>query len=304
MIKAVTITNYLGDSITLDLLRPESSGFAVKQITGLGPVKAEISMTTVASSDGESFNSARLGSRNIVLSLEFLWAPTIEEVRLKSYKYFPSKKPITLLIETDNRTAEIQGVVESNEPDIFSKQQGSSISIICPNPYFYSAGINGTKETIFSGIEANFEFDFENNSLTEDLIEFGVISNLTQQTVYYSGDADVGITMVIHALGEATNVSIYNLETRESIKIDTTKLATLTGHGIIAGDEITITTIKGSKTIYLLRDGTITNILNCLVKGYKWFQLTKGDNLFTYTAESGSTNLQFRIINKIAYEGV
>lgn len=304
MIKAVTVTNYLGDSITLDLLRPELSGFAVLEISGLGPVKADISTTTISSSDGDLYNSARLGSRNIVLSLEFMYAPTIEEVRLKSYKYFPSKKPLTLLIETDNRTAEIQGYVESNEPNIFSRKEGTSISIICPNPYFYSAGIDGTKETIFNGVEPNFEFEFENNSLTEDLIEFGMISNLTEQTVYYSGDAEIGITINIHALGDVQNVSIYNLRTRETMKIDTVKLAALTGHGIIAGDEITITTIKGSKTIYLLRAGTTINILNCLDKAADWFQLTKGDNLFTYTAESGSTNLQFRILNNIVYEGV
>ena len=304
MIKAVTVTNYLGNSMKLDLMRPELSGFIVKSITGLGPVKADINTTTIAASDGELFNTARLGSRNIVMTLGFMYSPTVEEVRLKSYKYFPSKKPLTLLIETDNRIVEATGYVESNEPNMFSNDSGCVISIICPDPYFYSAGENGTKETVFSGIESNFEFEFENNSLTEDLIEFGLIQNLTEQTVYYDGDAETGVTIVIHALGEVRNITIYNTGTREMMKIDTAKLQTLTGSGLVAGDEITITTVKRSKTIYLLRNGAVTNILNCLDKTADWFQLTKGDNVFTYVAEYGGTDLQFRIQSQVVYEGV
>lgn len=301
MIRSVKITNCLGDSIILDLLRPDLSGFQVFKIDGLGPVKADINTIEIASSDGESFNMARLGSRNIVMNLGFLESPTIEDTRLKSYKYMPIKKPLTLTIETENRTAEIQGYVESNEPDIFSKTESTVVSIVCPNPYFYSLE---SKETVFSGIESKFEFEFENNSLTEDMIEFGIIENLTEQTVYYSGDAETGVSIIIHALGEAENITIYNTGTRESMKIITDKLALLTGSGLIAGDEISISTIKGSKTIYLLRNGILTNILNCLDKAANWFQLSKGDNIFTYIAESGGTNLQFRIISKVIYEGL
>lgn len=304
MIKTITITNYLGDSITIDLLRPEFSGFMVKEISGLGPAKANINTTTITSSDGELYNMARLGSRNIVMSLYFMDATTIEEVRLKSYKYFPIKKPLTLRIKTDSREAEIKGYVESNEPNIFSKQEATDISIICPDPYFYSTGEKGTQEVIFSGITPLFEFSFENNSLIENLIEFGNVENLTEKNVYYDGDSEIGVTLTIHALGEATNITIYNTGTRESMKIDTNKLKELTGSRIIASDEIIITTIKGSKSIYLLRNGTITNILNCLDKSANWFQLTKGDNIFAYTAETGSSNLQFKILNNIIYEGV
>ena len=63
-----------------------------------------------------------------------------------------------MLIETDNRQAEIEGYVESNDPTIFSKDEGSDISIVCPNPFFYSAGKDGINTTIFYGVEALFEF--------------------------------------------------------------------------------------------------------------------------------------------------
>ena len=304
MIKSVTITNHLDESIKLDLFNPEESGFIIKSIEGLGPVKANINFKELATNDGAIDNSARLSSRNIVMSLQFMESPTIEETRLKSYKYFPIKRNIKFLIETDSRICETIGRVETNVPTIFSNAEGCQISILCSNPYFYSAGENGTNQTIFYGTEPLFEFPFSNESLTEDLIEFGSIENRTEGTIYYDGDAEIGITIQIHAVGEAEGLVIYNTKTREIMRINDDKLKSLMGSGIQAGDEITITTSRGEKGIYMLRSGVTTNILNSLEKPIKWFQLSKGDNTFAYTASVGLTNLQFRIENKVIYEGV
>ena len=304
MIKSVTITNHIDESIKLDLFNPEESGFIIKNIEGLGPVKANINFKELATNDGAVDNSARLSSRNIVMSLQFMESPTIEETRLKSYKYFPIKRNIKFLIETDSRICETIGRVETNVPTIFSNAEGCQISILCSNPYFYSAGENGTNQTVFYGTEPLFEFPFSNESLTEDLIEFGSIENRTEGTIYYDGDAEIGITIQIHAVGEAEGLVIYNTKTREIMRINDDKLKSLMGSGIQAGDEITITTSRGEKGIYMLRSGVTTNILNSLEKPIKWFQLSKGDNTFAYTASAGLTNLQFRIENKVIYEGV
>jgi len=304
MIHSITVTNYLGDSITLELARPEQSGFIVKSVEGLGPAKGNVNTVEVSTNDGGVFNSARLSIRNPVLDLVFLETntETIEDIRHKSYKYFPVKKKVKLLIETDNRVSEIEGYVEHNEPAIFSNQEGCQISIICPYPYFYSAGESNI--TIFSGIEPLFEFPFENESLVTDLLEMGEVQNSAEQVITYNGDAEIGVTIIIYAIGDASNVTIYNAGTREVMRIDTDKLAALTGDGIVAGDEITIKTTKGDKSITLLRGGVTTNILNCLDKNADWFQLVKGDNVFVYTAETGNSNLQFRIENRVIYEGV
>ncbi len=42
------------------------------------------------------------------------------------------------------------------------------------------------------------------------------------------------------------------------------KLQKLTGSGIVYGDKISISTIKGEKSIVLTRNGVRKNILNCL----------------------------------------
>lgn len=75
MIKSVTVTNYLGDSIKLDLTRPDASGFIIKSIEGLGPAKASINTSDISTNDGGIFNSSRLDKRNIVFDLEFFPAP-------------------------------------------------------------------------------------------------------------------------------------------------------------------------------------------------------------------------------------
>lgn len=304
MIKSITVTNYLGDSLVLNLARPEESGFVVKSVTGLGPGTANINTTEVSTNDGGLYNSSRLSTRNIVITLGFLWKDSIEDVRQKSYKYFPIKKKLTLLIETDNRQAEIEGYVETNDPNIFSKEEGADISIICPNPFFYSSGADGSNTTVFYGIDPMFEFPFGNESLYDALLEMGSIQNQHEKVITYNGDAEIGVTIIIHAIGEASNITIYNTGTREIMKIDTEKLSALTGSGIIAGDDIVICTVKGNKSIKLLRSGKTTNILNCLDKNADWFQLAKGDNIFAYTAQSGSSNLQFKIDNRVIYEGV
>ena len=303
MIKSITVTNYLGENIKMELARPEKSGFIVYNISGLGPGKAYINTTEVSTDDGGLFNSARLPSRNIVIGLLYMWQDSIEEARHRSYKYFPLKKKVKLLIETDTRTAEIEGYVDSNEPNIFSKAQGSDISIICPNPYFYSVE-DDHSEVVFSGTESAFEFPFSNESLTDNMIELSITRNVAEQVVTYTGDAEIGVTITINVLASATNITIYNTGTREVMRIDTDKLKAFTGSGLQSGDEITICTVKKRKSITLLRSGKTTNILNCLDRNPDWFSLAKGENVFAFTAESGATDLQFKITHQVIYEGV
>lgn len=378
MIKKVIVTNYLGESIEFELRAPEKTGLFIRSIDGLGPGKASINTTDIASDDGSIFNSARSEQRNIVLTLGCLIADgvtnSIETARQLTYKYFPKKKPLKFYILTDNRELEILGYTESNEPEIFTDDETTQISIICPDPLFYSAGEGGTHTTTFNGVDFLFEFAFDNESVgvpvtiipgiakekqllvlelpdPEDeeeratidptctyfvpvegtdyyfdayvflpiknewkllgrhmyyqpVIEMGSIEILKERNIFYDGDTETGVIIKIHAIGAAQHITIYNTGTREKMVLDTDKLAALTGSGLGAGDEITISTIKGNKYITLLRNGREYNILNIMDKNADWFQLAKGDNIFTYTATYGSSNLQFKILNQIAFEGV
>ena len=294
MIKTVIITNYRGESLTLELANPYSSGFAVTGINGLGPNKATINDVEVTTNDGSVFNSAKVNPRNIVLNLEFMAADpeVIEALRQQTYKFFPLKKKLTFEVITDKRHVKIIGYTESNEPTIFSKNEGTQISIICPYPFFQS--VTERNRVMFYGEEPAFEFPFSNEGEEPTLI-MGYVHMVTEANVIYTGDSEVGIIITIHALGSAKNVSIFNLDTGERMKLKV---------DLVKGDDIIISTVKGEKYVHKLQDGVETNALNCIDRDADWFLLSKGDNLFAYTAEEGLRNLDFQIQNYILYEGV
>lgn len=304
MVNALTVINSLGEQLRIELRNPRETGFAVKSITGLGPPKANINTTEVITNDGSLYNSSRVNQRNIVISFLYLPVPTIEEVRQSSYKYFPINKEVTLIVETDKRIAMTKGYVEANEPDIFSKQEGATISIICPDPYFYLYGTDGVKVSVFRGVVSMFEFPFSNESLNENLIQLGAIQESTAQNIYYEGDSDVGMDIIMEAEGEVGDITIYKLTTREQMRLSSEKLAALTGSGLVKGDKVIIKTSRGEKGVTLYRQGDEINILNALDKGANWIRLTKGDNLIAYTTSRGGEYLNFWIENKVIYEGV
>ena len=332
MIKRVAIINDLKEMLILTLGDIESrSGLFITSIDGLGPVKSTINMTELATQDGSRYNSARSPYRNIVINLRHIGFDP-EESRQITYRYFPLKGHVIFEIETDHRHVYIDGYVESNEPDIFSPAESSTISILCPQPWFYSGWIEG-KDVInaipyFTVVDETAIFHYDTPPTTgryvdngDILVEFGnttpkfefpvsfelgegvefsVYEDSKEGNVYYEGDVETGITMYIDAYGEFTNPTIYNRSTRESLSIDTSKIP----DGILYGDRIIINTVKGNKTITLLRNGLETNIINALDKDADWFTLRSGDNVFAYVADTGVNNMYFSIMHRRLYGGI
>lgn len=142
MLTKITATNI--HALTLELpfesdliaLNP----FQVRNVSGLGPVKATISTLPFGSVDGESYIGSSVGKRNIILTIGLNpnWIDqSIETLRALLYQYFMSKVFVNLQFFTTHLpTVEISGYVESFEPNIFSKDPEIQISIICPDPDF------------------------------------------------------------------------------------------------------------------------------------------------------------------------
>ena len=298
----------------------------------------------------------------------------IINLRQLTYKIFPIKRPVKLVIGTDNRVLQTEGYVESNEPDIFSKDEGCQISIVCPDPNLY-AYYNESRS--YGGINALFEFPMDEvkkqndgtyldtsmqayttikssglaslanyvnvrqnvrnssgmytpsrwytrpgyingfangweNVGTTAVTEVGDMgdrsvpegSEYVEHKILYSGEDEVGVIMRMHATGPASGVAVHDITTGESMRIDSTRLKSITGSDIIAGDDIVISTVVGDKYINLVRGGVSKNILNALTRDSEWFKLVLGENTFAYTAKRGFYNLQFTIENRILFEGV
>lgn len=301
MIYSLEVTNHNSESVLLDLFNPYESGLAIQSIEGLGPTQADIQSSEVATIDGGIFNNARQTQRNIVITFLPLFHPTVETSRLAIYKYFPVKKKIRMVFKTEHRHAETVGYVESISPNIFSSQETIQVSVICPDPNFYELG---TSKTLFSGVEAKFTFPFSNDSLTDSLIVLGDIKLDTRAVLDYIGDSDTGINITIHAIGDAENITIWNNITREKMAIDTDKIYRRFNIRFGKGDDILISTVKGDKYVELLHDGTYYNVVSCINKDADWFQLTNGDNIYTFTAEAGEQNLLVTFNYRNAYGGI
>ena len=302
MIYSMQFTNYLNESVNVVLGEAEPKhGLLVINVDGLGPVTSEANKIDLATRHGSKVNSVRANDREIVLTLRFTWAKTIEDVRQLTYKYFPLTKMLKMKIKTDNRMLETEGYVTENDPEIWSEAEETQITILCPDPWLYSA--EGNQVTDFYGVIPLFEFPFENNSLKQNLIEFGEIAKWEERILDYVGDAEVGFIIRIKILNPVTDITFYKIDTREEMTIYVDKIREITGGELQRSDEIIISTVKGDKYAYIVREGLWWNILNAIDLDSDWFELWKGKNVFMYDTDR-YTNLEVTIENKIAYEGI
>lgn len=232
---------------------------------------------------------------------------SIEDSRHVSYKYFPLKERVKLYFETDSKTVYLIGYVQENQPGIFSKDEETTITVECADPWFYETS---DATTVFSGIESMFEFPFENNSLTQNLIIFGEIQNSIVKTFAYKGDVPVGFEAEINILlpkdspYQVKRIRIMNLDTREVLEIDTDKLKDISGGPLQFADTILISTVPTDKYAYLIRGGEEIDILNAITRDSEWPKIYAGDNTFGYAAEQGIEYLEFLIRYKVAYTGL
>lgn len=327
MIKSVIVMmpdqdTVAGEQLVLQLNNPWQTGLAISNITGLGPESASINTTDLATADGSVYNSARMDDREIsfkILPID-TYSRSVEDGRLLTYKFFGIKQPVTLIFNTDNRYAMIKGYVKKNSPNIFSKSESLSITVTCPDPYFYKAVYNDitgriiedVTETVFGGVAPMFEYPFSNEDYYLKKLNYGEIETRQINVIEYEGDVGIGITMQIHVIGsDVKNLTIWDVDTRKHITISDERLKTLMGGAVsslgssyLPFDTITINSVRGHKSAILLRDGKETNIINCLERETDWFELHKGSNRFGFTVDSGVQSIQFYIYNKTAYEGI
>ena len=275
--------NHRGEVIDLST----NPNYILYKIEGLQPPTVNVNVSDNATSDGSTFNSARANSRNIVIYVAI--KGIVEESRINLYKYFPLKKKIKLYYKNDTRDVYIEGYVELIECDLFSASQVAQISIICPQPYF-----KGVDELVsyFSDISSLLQFPF---SIASSGIEFSAITTNIRKSIINTGDIESGIIIRLYAIGSVVNPIVYDVFNRTYIKLNLTMLA---------DDEIIINTYKGEKSITLVRNGLSSNVIGYMAADSTWLTLQSGDNVFTYDAESGNSNLQLTFTTSVLYGGV
>lgn len=230
----------------------------IRDIDGLGPVKADVNTTPYGSVDGESFVGAHVPKRNIVITVGLNpdwnnWS--MEALRRLLYMYFMPKQSVRLVFDsTDEMPAvQIDGYTESVEPTIFSKDVELQISVVCPDPYFIAV-----EPTV---VIANVGSPYRN--------------------IKYNGTIETGYTVKVMQIKppDATFISIHtgNPVTsylRVPATISATKyymMSSLTGQKYAQNVE--------------LNTGIITNLLSKITSGSTWPILKPGDNAIQILSE-------------------
>lgn len=129
--------------LVLNVQKPWETGIYITEITGLEPPDAEISLTPDPYFGGSSFVNAHIPQRDIGITFQYDWANTSKARRIVE-SIFVSGRPIRLEIYQGLLQVEIEGYVETIETERFSDEVSTEVHILCPEPYFYVFGDNGT----------------------------------------------------------------------------------------------------------------------------------------------------------------
>lgn len=277
------VENERGEQLELT----HNENYDVLEVIGLNPPTAAINTVEIAGIDGARFNSSRIETRNIVITLNI--KPHIETNRLALYKYFRVKRYIKVYYKNEHRNVYAEGYVESFENNPFTQLQQPQISIICPNPFWKST----SDITVdFSNLSALFEFPF---SIPSEGIEFSRINKITT-TYINAGDVETGGIIKFHAMSnQILNPIFYNRTTGKYFGLN---------FDMYEGDVITVNTQQGEKSVTLLRNGVTTNLLSQRQNGSSWITFEPGVNEISYGADEGQNGLNVTVTAVQKYEGV
>lgn len=279
----LSVKNNRGEELNLT----NNEKYTVFKVEGLNPPQATINSAVNVTTDGSTVNSTKVENRNIVIYMTI--NGDVEANRINLYKYFPVKKEITLYFSHETRDVYIKGYVELLECDLFAQRQTAQVSIICPQPYFSAVDYF---VTTFSDISSLFTFPF---SIASGGIELSAITTNIRKTILNTGDTESGIIIELYARGDVVNPIIYDVDGRVHFKLNFT---------LRSGDTVVINTNVGEKSVTLIRNGISTNAMGYMTPDSSWFTLGAGDNIFTYDADSGNSNLQITFRTKVLYSGV
>lgn len=254
----------------------------ILEITGLGPVKAGLTATPFATRRGSFFQNASVDSRNIVMSvgLNPNWRDqTISSLRSLLYGYFMTGQQIKMRFFTDDYpVVEIEGIVESCDENMFSKDPIMQISVICYQPDFidvdYTLIKGAVPNALTDGVLTEYEFDYAGS------IEAGFTLRVKHTNVK---PAYTGQIVIANKTTKAND--IFSLS---EVTVDATKYLSLS----------TIEAARRVRTI-AYSDGEVVNLLVKKLKTSPWPMIQPGKNIFSVSAEE--SNLKFELVYYARY---
>lgn len=265
----VDIITEKGTSLQLPL-QNMSSGYYIKDILGLDPVKAEIVSSSFGTVDGAQYQSARRESRNIVITMGFnpdFVTTTVSSLRHALYALLMPKSRIFMRLHMDDGlVVEIEGRVESFEAPLFTKDPQAVLSVICFNPDFYET--------------------------TGELVNGNTVSTNVEQSFNYDGNIQTGFIFKLNLNRSLTEFTLYH-RTSENIINQINFVGSL-----VSGDVLSISTIAGNKYARLKRGGSESSVLYTIQPSSVYTQLVSGVNYIRAYATGAAIPFSLEYVNK------
>lgn len=247
---------------------PNDDPVQLRSIDGLGPVKAELASTAFASGRGELYQGSSIGKRNIVLNLGLNpnWIDqTMATLRQRLYAYLLPEAWTKLRFFSDHLpTVDIEGVVESFEPNIFSQDPEIQVSVLCHKPDFIDVDA-----TIYEGIvdDGTAELEFIYTGTVATGLELRIDGSIDNPA--YTGDFDI-------TLKSPEEPQIFSID---GVLVDTSQYFKLS-------------TVRNKKRAQAVdkSDGSTVNLLSKVAATSVWPEIKPGTNLLSVAAtETGQT---------------
>lgn len=276
MLTRMDIVNGHGDVLALSIA-DASSGYLVKEITGLDPVKATLVSSTMAQVDGAQFQSARRDPRNPVLTLGLRpWlvsdSSSAADLRKNLFKYAMPKSVVLLRFYVDGALfAETAAVVESLSNPMFAEDPVVTISFMCYDPDLYDP-----ETTTITGLTT---------------------SGSTPQTVHYDGTTESGILFTINFDQSVSDITLHNTQPDGTAQVFEVQ------GSFVSGDSLVVCTIPGSKAVTFTHSGVPSSLLYGVVTPAGWISFANGDNSFRVFIAAG-TPIPFTVEYVNKYGGI
>lgn len=251
MLNKIEVTNSRGNVLTLPL-EEDDGEYQIADIDGLTPVKATLVSSSYAGVDGEVFQSAKRPARNVKIKLDLDpdFAPkTYADLRRDLYPFFMPKSQISIRFFLDTGLfVDINGVVEDMSSPMFEEDPEVDISVMCYQPDFIDARM-----------------------IT---VEGQTVADATNTEIEYPGTIESGTVLKLHVNRSVSGFTIYNLDEGGHLQqLD------FTG-ALINGDELIVSSLRGSKGITLIRSSVSSSFLYGRSAQSSWIQFMEGLNQF------------------------
>lgn len=262
--------------------------FYLVNTDGQTVANTNISSVTIGGIDGDEINNIQAQPRTMILNLRIKPGVNVENAKRAILKVVKLKQKCTIIWTQNERTLEIQGVVEAVDMPRYNNAVLMQISIHCEQPFWED--IVQIVNEINEAEPLHYFTDDPGDMLyfPDAGIPFGELDTSRTRMFANAGDVAIGMLIEVLAYGTVTNPIIYDQNGNFfGVGYGTKPLV------MSAGDVLLINTVKGEKSVTL--NGV--NKLDFVKPQSTWLQLDAGSNEFSINSDDEATDNMTFVLN-------